>query len=211
MDLLEARSKFGDVFQITFEDNTKVVFRLLSFQEYEHFQSLYLQGLIDRNDRTIYDKCVIIDNSDDKTRRAGIFYTVTNIVLFLSGPSSIADWQNGLEEARKNINHIVAQTEMIICQAFPSYKPEDIWCMSWPTIMNRLAQAEAILIDTNLLKQPIKILDQQERKSIEELIREGKDIQRIDRATPVGEKHPIGRESHWDNIKESNPRRQCKR
>lgn len=207
MDLLEAKDKYGDIYTVTFEDNTRVVFRLLSFKEYEHFNSLYANGLIQPHDTTIYDRCKLDVIPGEKELRAGITHTVTNIILFLSGPKEVKDWIEGLDQARKSIDNIVERIEMIICRAFPAYKPEDIWKMSWGQIMKRLAQAEDLLVQSQVLKEKIKILDpkQQSTFKLNELVKEAQAIEHSEKAMPVA-RHSVGRESNWSKVKEYTPK-----
>jgi hypothetical protein len=212
MDLLKAKAEYGDLYRVVFEDNTTVVFRLLSFKEYEHYYSLYFQGLIGSHDISIFEKCKVqIIQGKEEELKAGIIYTITNIILRLSGPSSIEDWATQLKESRNQLQNIKAQVEMIICKAFPAYRPEDIWDMKWDQIVHRLAQAEAILLQTGILKEPIKVIDPKNHK-FEDLVKEAKDLKQFERNIPIGNKHPIGRDSNWDQIQDyPNPKKFKKR
>lgn len=211
-DLLKAKAQYGDLYKVVFEDYTTVVFRLLSFKEYEQYHSLYLQSLIGSFDTTIFDRCKIqLSANKEKELRAGVIYTITNIILQLSGPSTVEDWAVQLEESRNQLHNIVAQVEMIICKAFPAYRPEDIWDMNWNQIVHRLAQAEAILLQTGMLKEPIKVLNQK-KDTIKDLLKEAKDLRQFEKGRPVGVKHPVGRESNWDKVDNyPNPHKSRKR
>ena len=212
-DLLKAKAQYGDLYKVVFEDNTTVVFRLLSFKEYEQYHSLYLQGLIGPSDTSVFDRCKIeLSAGKDDQLRAGVIYTITKIMLQLSGPSTVEDWAVQLEESRKQLYNIVAQVEMIICKAFPAYKPEDIWDMNWRQIVHRLAQAESILLQTKVLEKPIQVIDQKSNK-VEDLIKEAKEFKQFEKGNPVGVTHPIGRDSNWTQVKDNhpNPRKSRKR
>lgn len=202
MDIVEAKAKYSDLYRLKFEDDTEVVFRLLSFKEYEHFNSLYLQGLIDSKDESIFDRCVInlaIPKVPGEELRAGVKHTVINVILQMSGPNTLEDWQFQIENSRSELQHIITQVEMIICKAFPAYKPEDIWNMSWQTMMHRFAQAEAMLLQTGVLKEQIQILDKKKDK-VSEFVKDATKMKNFERSTPIGVQHPVGRESNWDKV-----------
>ena len=209
MDLLEAKKQFGNLYQVEFADKTSVVFRLLIWKEYEHYHYLYSQNRLDQTDESLFNLCLVELRSPlpiDKLR-AGVIYTITNIIFSLSGPKSIDSWQSALEDARKyEVVSLYSQIEMMICKAFPAYKPEDIWDMGWPTIMNRLAQAEVILLQTREIEKPLKFATStpatNKKELVEELLKDANLIKQIDKYRPVGQKHRIGRESNLKKVRD---------
>lgn len=76
---------------------------------------------------------------------AGVISTIVKLVLAKSGEQNPRNIIPKLERARLEANAIEAQLEILICKAFPSYKPEDIHNMPWETVLKRAAQAELIL------------------------------------------------------------------
>jgi len=205
MDLLEAKKKHDNLYKVVFADNTIVLFRLLSWKEYEYFHYMYGQNLIDQQDESLFDQCVldIKHNPDRDKLRAGVVHTVTNIILSLSGPKSIENWQEALESARKDsVPTLLSQIEMVICRAFPAYKPDDIWNMGWPMIINRLAQAEQLLLQTKQIDKPLRFTGKNKNDAIKDLVEDAKRIKQLDQLNPVGQKHPIKRESNWNKVRD---------
>lgn len=76
---------------------------------------------------------------------AGLITTTSQLILYLSCPQSTEDVNSQLEDARGLLNDAREQAIITICEAFPSYLPENLEKMTWAVLLRRLAQAEAIL------------------------------------------------------------------
>lgn len=59
-----------------------------------------------------------------------------------------------LDEARYSLADAVQRAIIFICEAFPSYVPENLEKMTWRDILKRLAQAEVILNKTFVFQDP---------------------------------------------------------
>jgi hypothetical protein len=119
--------------------------------------------------------------------RAGIVPTVVGVIMNNSGPGEDPKaFNNTLDAIRPAVDSINSQIVMLICRAFPAYKPEDIYKMPWEDVVLRVVQAERILLYGNppQIQEPIRLLtgDELEKKTkkkpgkinVEELIADGK-------------------------------------
>jgi len=55
----------------------------------------------------------------------------------------------------------------LICQAFPAYKPEELYEMNYSLLMTRLAQAESKLLRTGMINEPIKFQHLNEEQPVQ--------------------------------------------
>jgi hypothetical protein len=96
--------------------------------------------------------------------RAGIVSTVVKLIMQMSGPANPESFNSDLEIARKLVDTLNSQVIMVICRAFPAYKPEDIADMQWSDVLIRLAQAERILMKKQPpeLMEPLRMLNEEE-------------------------------------------------
>jgi len=153
MDLLWEAEQGNRIFRISFPSGAQIPFRLLSWSEYTMYRELSLKGSIPQPilESLIFEKCVAeqacIDNVDSYL--AGVITTVVNMIMSLSGPTTPEDFNEGMGAMRETRNALNSQIIMVICRAFPAYKPEDLEEMNWAKIMERLAQAELILLSKN--------------------------------------------------------------
>ena len=83
---------------------------------------------------------------DRENQDAGIISTVAKAILSASGVTKANKIFSQLDVARSLIGNIEDQMTVLICRAFPSYTPEDVEKMTWPTVLKRASQAEMILM-----------------------------------------------------------------
>lgn len=127
-----------------------VIFRLLQMDRYRLVERLCMTypSLVPSIEEQVWDECVIEHSfpSDYRDLDAGIISTVFRIILRKSGPRNLKRIVDDLQESRDNLNKDIRdQIILKICEAFPSYVPEQVEKMSWDTQRKRLAQAESIL------------------------------------------------------------------
>jgi hypothetical protein len=99
-------------------------------------------------EENVWDECVVEHSfpSDYRDLEAGIISTVFRIILRKSGARTLQNVVDDIQETRDNLSTDIRDQIVIkICQAFPSYKPEEVEKMSWVTQRKRLVQAESIL------------------------------------------------------------------
>jgi hypothetical protein len=126
-----------------------VLFKALSYADSETAKRICknypaLAPIVEDN---IWKKCVIehtLPGTVD-TLNAGLVSTIVRLILNFSNPTSHYDIENELNEIRAKTRNIREEIIIKICQAFPSYTPEDVEDMEWRTQLKRLAQAEKIL------------------------------------------------------------------
>ena len=205
MDLLSLAKEGKKTFQITFPNGQVVPFRLLSWGEFSTYQDLSLKNTIPAFliEDTIFNQCVLdqylIDTLVDLN--AGVVSTVVSIIMQLSGLMEISTFNESIQLARGIVDSVNSQIEIVICRAFPAYKPEDLRRMYWGDLLIRLAQAERILMSKNPpeLSEPIKLLSAEEQKKqpkmkdgyeqvdVNELVREGGQLARSEFVSPSPE------------------------
>ena len=127
----------------------RVMFRLLPYQKYaiaRHSIRNYptLRWALEDD---IWEECVIEHTFDTGIDNipAGVITTVTQLILKFSCSQNTQDANMVLDAARAGLQDAVQQAIIFVCEAFPSYLPEDLEKMSWNQILIRLAQAERIL------------------------------------------------------------------
>jgi hypothetical protein len=64
------------------------------------------------------------------------------------------------------VDTLNSQIIMVVCRAFPAYKPEEVMDMAWADVLLRLAQAERILMKQTPpeLTEPIRMLGPEEQE-----------------------------------------------
>lgn len=166
-EVLATRRAYGDVFATTFEDGTIVPWKLLSVDDYIHYDMLYQAQLYPDAfiEDEIFRKCVLDGSlvSHIDQLKAGIVTTVVQNILQLSGPHQPNDLQQLLEIKRHEVSNILHDMIIWICQAFPGYKPDDLYLMSYPDLMLRFAQAEVKLMRAGIITEPFSYFNQNEK------------------------------------------------
>lgn len=200
MNLIEEAKQGNRVLRLEFPDGIRIPFRLLTWEQYTVYWELLLKGHVVPAvlEQQIFQECVLeydyIENIDDL--RAGVVASVVTAIMQLSGPANVEMFNPTLEMCRQQVDTLNSQIIMVICRAFPAYKPEDIEQMPWGKVLVRLAQAERILMSKNPpeLLEPIKILSPEETKNQkkpgqvrpEDLVQEGRDLAKEETKRPGG-------------------------
>jgi len=175
MNLLEEAGKGHRTFSITFPSGERIPFRLLSWSDFTKYWQLSQKATVPNDivEDAIFRKCCIdqicIDNIHEM--RAGIITTVVGLIMQMSGPIDLSRFNTDMDIARSMVDTLDSQILMIICRAFPAYKPEEIGNMPWNDVLVRLAQAERILMRKvpPELTEPIRILNPEEQKESKQL------------------------------------------
>ena len=180
MDLLEEARKGSRVYAITFPDGKRIPFRLLSWQDYTAFHRVLSQGALPEGalQEAIFRECCLdsryVDDVNDL--RAGVVPTIADTIMHMSGPNSPEEFNVQMDSYREATQSLLGQVVMIICRAFPGYTPDDLGKMDWPALLERLAQAEAILMSKNPpeITEPVRMLTEADLKKKDKLGRAGK-------------------------------------
>jgi hypothetical protein len=169
------RREYGDVFVTQLPTGQSIPWRPLTIGEYLEYNRIlrteqYPPAYIENE---IFIKCVLdgaFVQSIDKLK-AGIVSTVASCIMSFSGPQSVDDLNQNLDIARHLIDDATHELVSLICQAFPAYKPEDVYAMDQKTLMIRAAQAERKMLTLGLIDEPIifepkeQIQEQEEENS----------------------------------------------
>lgn len=165
---LDAKCKYKHLYKFHAVSGDEIVYRLLTWQEYQSYTGAIDSGLTVSSDieEEIFKKCVISDIYTDCIDHllVGDVLTVVNLILTQSGPQDIDEIDATLDKKREAVYSLNNQIISLICQAFPGYTPDAIEQMDWDTIMERLALAESILISQNILQDPIQISGKKKAK-----------------------------------------------
>jgi hypothetical protein len=164
---LAEKSQGSEVFKTELEDGF-VLWRVISWSEFKALRNarMTIGATLDLEiEEAVYNKAVFFSSfdrippsnlsedekslfvkMDRENQDGGIVSTVAKAVLMASGVTKPEKIFLQLEQARSLIGNIEDQIAVIICRAFPSYTPEDVEKMTWPTVLKRAAQAEMILM-----------------------------------------------------------------
>lgn len=158
--LLYLRRQYGEVFVTELPSGQIVPWRPLSTGEYIHYNRLLRMGVPPPAavEDEIFIKCVqdkVLVNSIDKLK-AGIVSSIVACIISYSGPQGADELNYMLNLKRAEINDAIHEIVGIICQAFPAYKPEEVYEMDYDTIMQRAALAESKLLRTGILQEPME-------------------------------------------------------
>jgi hypothetical protein len=158
-DLLLFRERYGSVFVTNLSDGQKIPYRLLSVGEFLEYERLFKSGQYPRAylENEIFLKCVadplLIDHIGQLN--AGVITTVSTAIMAYSGPGNVSDLNGVLDVKRHVAGYALHEMVGVICQAFPAYKPEELYDMPFDTFMLRVAQAERKLLKAGIFQEPI--------------------------------------------------------
>lgn len=163
MTLSDLRQIYGAVYVSEAPDGQNIPWKPLPIGDFITYSSLlntadvaYRSVLEDE----IFRKCVLdpVLIKNIGLQKAGTIQIVVSAVLAHSGPQS-ADEFNYLLEINRTVAAVpLHEMVSLICQAFPGYKPEDVYALDYSTMLLRLAMAERKLIRTGLLKEPFALV-----------------------------------------------------
>jgi hypothetical protein len=159
-DLLALRKIHGNVFLTRLPNGQDVPWRPLTIQEYLEYDKLLKLGGYPRAyiEDEIFCKCVLskIFVENIEALKAGLVQAVVNDILVYSGPNDNINHMQAFLDMNRNVaNQVMHQLVSVVCQAFPAYKPEDLYEMDYSTFMLRVAQAEDKLLRAGLLQEYI--------------------------------------------------------
>jgi len=170
MNILEDARQGKKLYRITFPCGTIVHFNLLCWRDFNTFLNLLNKGTIpaDILEDVVFKECVCDQGMIEQMyeMRAGIVATVASVIMHLSGPAKLEEFNTHMDFAREEAGILNSQIIILICRAFPSYTPEDIESMPWHKVKLRLAQAEQVLMQKNPpeIAEPIRLLSEEEAK-----------------------------------------------
>ena len=156
------RERYGRGWLTVLPDGTEIPWKPLSIGDYIYYShAIAVEGVpTSIIEDEIFKKCCLRPAllQDINTQLAGNISEVVRHILEKSGPPSPEAFNENLAAARKESELPMNAMLSIICQAFPSYRPEDIEALDIDKFMLRLAQAEAILLRNKILEKPISLL-----------------------------------------------------
>lgn len=157
--LLYLRSRYGNVFATELPDGRVIPWRPLTVGEFMEYDGLLRTGQYPRAaiEDEVFTKCVLDEGvvKGIDSLRAGIVTTVTAAIFSVSGPHSPEEMNLIMNYNRMQADGVIPYVVSLICQAFPAYKPEDVYAMDYTTMMTRLAHAEHKLLRTGMISEPV--------------------------------------------------------
>jgi hypothetical protein len=175
------RGRYGSDIYITYLlDDLVIPWKLLTIEEYLSYEKQFNLGLIPTSvlEDEIFFKCVVDKAMVNRLDRypAGVVSTIAQVIFIASGPQTIDELNTILDQSRGYSQHIIHQMVPVICQAFPAYKPEDVYSMTYETFMLRLAQAETRLLQQGIITEPI-VFQSNQQQTVPEKPIEKRDLQ----------------------------------
>lgn len=161
------RNRYGDVYVTIINDDLIVPWKPLSLGDFITYdESIKNRRIVDTVlEEEIFLKCVtdkeLVRNINDLP--AGVITTVAHNIMGQSGPAGIDHFNNLLDEKRHQASNPIHKLVPLIIRAFPSYKLEDVYNLSYDLFMFRLAQAEELLIKLGILKEPISLVEENKK------------------------------------------------
>jgi hypothetical protein len=160
------RELYGKACVTILRDGQRVPWKLLSVGEWLEYEDLLASGRYPAAylENEIFRKCVlnpVLTKQIDKLH-AGTVSTVVFNIMECSAPGTIQELEYKLNEARMRADKVLHDLIGMVCQAFPGYKPEDVYAMDQDTLMMRVAIAERKLLKAGILKEPISLTPREE-------------------------------------------------
>lgn len=168
MSYLEHKTKSSLLYKTQFDNDNYVIWEPLEWGKYLKLQeALMVAGSVIEMDieEMVFRDCVLYSTFDipapeevsndpglleQWTREsrddlpAGVVPTVARDILRESGTVDKENLKAHVAGAHSILTYL-DRAVMMICQAFPAYKPEDVEAMRWAVIAKRVAQAELLL------------------------------------------------------------------
>lgn len=139
--------------------NEEIAFtwRLLSLKEYHKMRSIREAGLMPASlfYYEVFNYCYV-GNSDaiSGSIPAGIFISIGELCMYLSGDKGIEEDKQDLIRARNsyNVNGLYEGMKRTIINAFPAYTPEQVDAFNREQILSKFVLAEHVLADVSEYK-----------------------------------------------------------
>lgn len=146
-ELFALKSKYGNIYSVTIKKQ-EVIFRELTFKEYENI--LYLKTLNDIDSSDIEDfilqyAVVYPDGFDTMSIPPGNVSTLSAEILDLSGLYSASVAKNILEQKRLEANEVKNLMKAFVIATITSYSPEDLENMTFSELAEKVALSEKII------------------------------------------------------------------
>ena len=153
-----------NLFEMCFPEGPRLVFGTLTFQSFLRIRDLMNRcpELLPQLEEAVFLKCLVEPQflvHEIGHMKAGIITTVANLIYQFSGPQNMDDITQHLNQERIIVQDLTYQAVATICRAFPAYTPDAVLQLSWATLVNRLAMAEAVLLNTGAISEPLEISD----------------------------------------------------
>ncbi len=187
MNLSDLREIYGSVYLTETPDGLRIPWKPLSMGDFIDYEALlrnnpYTSSIIENE---IFTKCVldksILKNID--LQKAGTINLIVTCIMQYSGPQEINEFNQTLDIYRAVAEQPMHHMITVICQAFPSYTPDDLYKLDYQTLMLRLAMAESKLMRIGALQEPIRLYSEAEEKKIQEKPKKKKiDIEKLQEA-----------------------------
>lgn len=160
------RLQYSRAFVTEFPDLI-VPWKPLSVGEYLKYQQDLDRGIhsLALLEDEIFCKCVLDQSLVRRIKhlKAGIVTIVAGNILQASGDVTAEQFAQDLETARQLTNSfpVIHDLASLILDAYP-YKPEEVYEMDYPTLLERAAMAEKKLLRLGVIKEPIGVQSRKE-------------------------------------------------
>lgn len=139
--IAELKVKHRHVYAIPLGDDWYLT-RPLTWREHKQLVELG-QDDVETPDKIVELTLLHPESIDDVL--AGVVDTLANAIVNVSGFSTMEAFEEGIEWGREQANLLEQQLIMMICKAFPAYKPEELYEYPFLDLMLRWGMAEQML------------------------------------------------------------------
>lgn len=167
------RKRYGDNWLTAFPNSLEIPWRQLTLQEFLDYDDLFRSNkytsaeIEDEIFRLAVLEPLYTENLD--ILPAGVISTVAAQILNISGAQDPEQISRDLDIARNQTQDFISSAVVLICSVFPAYTPEDVYSLTYPVFMQRLALAERRLLELGVIKEPLTVLSASNQSVPQEL------------------------------------------
>lgn len=144
--IAELKSLYGEIFAIPINNNLTVIFRALTFAEFDKLALTedYV-SIVESEDSIVKNALLYPDFSELEKLGAGVLSNLCEEIIEESAFFNVSKAMEKLEQARSHTEDVRFTMKAFIIAAIPAYKPEELDAMTFLELANRVALAEQIL------------------------------------------------------------------
>jgi hypothetical protein len=145
-DIAKLKTQYGEVFEISVNKTLSVIFRALTFAEFDNLAITedYISA-VDSEDNIVKKVLLHPDFSELENLGAGVLSTICEEIIEESAFFNVSKAMEKLGQARSKKEDVRFIMKAFVISAIPAYKPEDLDGMTFLELSNKVALAEQII------------------------------------------------------------------
>lgn len=145
-DIVKLKTLYGEVFEIPIHGSLSVVFRALTFAEFDDLAITedYISA-VDSEDNIVKQVLLYPDFSELENLGAGVVSTICEEIIEQSAFFNVSKAMEKLGQARGKKEDVRFIMKAFVIAGIPAYKPEDLDDMTFLELSNKVALAEQII------------------------------------------------------------------